>query len=403
MTTGLQTPPAAARRDRRVLAVALTIAILHGVNDAYTAFLPPLLPRLMRSFELSIGMAAVLTTVLGVSASMAQPLLGHVADRRGRRLMIVLGPVASGVFLSSIGLAPGFAVLVALLVLGGFGSAAFHPPAVAVAARVTEGKGSGMRHAIFSFGGTLGFALGPLVAVALVARVGLAGLWVAAIPVLVVAAAAWRVLPADVPAHDRPPSGWADVRRTFASRPLALLFGISAASMFLQRLFMTLEPIVMAEAGGSEAAGAVALSVYLVASAAGTLFGGKLADRLDRQRLVAAVTGVSVPLHLLAFALPAGSPAALVATAGAGVCNMAVLPAIVVMAQELAPERAALNSGVVMGLAWAAGSLAVLGAGFLGDAIGAREAALATVPVGLVATALALGPSLRRHGRPLGS
>jgi len=44
----------------------------------------------------------------------------------------------------------------------------------------------------------------------------------------------------------------------------------------------------------------------------------------------------------------------------------------------------------VMGLAWAAGSVGVLGTGVLGDFMGARGAALVSVPLMLVATALAL-------------
>jgi hypothetical protein len=36
-----------APRARSALAVALTVAVAHGLNDAYAAFLHPLLPRIM--------------------------------------------------------------------------------------------------------------------------------------------------------------------------------------------------------------------------------------------------------------------------------------------------------------------------------------------------------------------
>jgi hypothetical protein len=85
----------------------------------------------------------------------------------------------------------------------------------------------------------------------------------------------------------------------------------------------------------------------------------------------------------------------------AGALGMAVLPPIVVIAQEAAPGRAALNSGIVMGLAWATGSILVLGAGVLGDALGARGAALACTPVVLAATGLALHPALSGYRRPI--
>ena len=93
---------------------------------------------------------------------------------------------------------------------------------------------------------------------------------------------------------------------------------------------------------------------------------------------------------------------ALAAAAVAGLLNMALLPPIVVIAQEIVPEGAALMSGVVMGLAWAAGSVLVLGTGAVGDAFGPRTAALASTPVMLIAAALAAQPGLARHGRPRG-
>lgn len=387
---------------------ALTVAVLHGVNDAYASFLHPLLPRLMTRLELSIADAAVLTTVLSVAAALAQPLFGHLSDVRGRRAMIAIGPAVSGVFLSLIGVAPGFAVLVVFLVLGGLGSAAFHPPAAATAARVTAGRGSGLRHAVFSFGGAAGYAAGPMVAVLLVAWRGLGGMWIAMAPALVLAGALWFMLPGDAVKERAPRSARAQSSpvgraRRLSTGPVLLVFGISALTAFVQRVFLTMEPIVMAAAGRSETAGAAALTLYLAAQAAGTLSGGWLADRMDRRNLLVSITLLAFPAYVLAFWFPAGGAASLVFVAVAGALGMAVLPPIVVIAQEAAPGRAALNSGIVMGLAWATGSIGVLGAGVLGDAIGARGAALACTPAVLLGAALALHPALGAYRRPMES
>ena len=73
---------------------------------------------------------------------------------------------------------------------------------------------------------------------------------------------------------------------------------------------------------------------------------------------------------------------------------MATLPPVVVMAQELIPTGAAVSSGIVMGLAWATGALAVLGTGALADAIGAQAATLLSFPAALIAVGLALHPAL---------
>jgi MFS transporter, FSR family, fosmidomycin resistance protein len=360
------------------------------VNDAYSAFLHPLLPRIMGRLGLNIALAATLAMTLSLAASVVQPVMGHLADRYGRRAFVVAGPLLSGVFMSLIGVAPSFAVLCLFLAFAGLGSAAFHPPGASMAGRVTEARGGGTRLSFFSFGGSAGYAAGPMLAVGIVALFGLERMWVAMLPAIVVALVLWRLLPPDAPgpqryAAPRP----AEVLRMLRG-PLGLVFGISAASAFLQRVVLTMQPIVVNAAGGSETRGALVISVYLAGQAGGSLLGGTLADRMDRRVLLTALTLASLPAHVLAFWLAPGSAGAMAAAVVAGVLNMALLPPIVLTAQELLPGRAALGSGIVMGLAWATSSIGVLGTGALGDAIGARDAALVSMPVILLATALAL-------------
>jgi len=385
---------------RSTTTVALAVAVAHACNDVYAAFLHPLLPRIMTRLDLSISLAATLAMTLSLAASLVQPVMGHLADRYGRRLFVVIGPALSAIFLSLIGAAPTFLLRALCLALGGLGSAMFHPPGSAMAARVTEGKGSGARASVFSFAGSLGYAAGPLVAVALVRVVGLGGMWVAMLPTLVVALIVWRVLPPDRPEPGRaPPPAAGAVLRSLRG-PLGVVFGISAVSAFVQRVYLTMQPIAVAAAGESETAGAVALSVYLGAQALGGLTGGTLADRMDRRTLLFWTSALSFPAHMLALMLPAGSPAMYAAAAVAGFLNMAQLPPVVVIAQEIMPAGAAVGAGIVMGLAWATGSVLVLGTGALGDVLGAASAALWSIPLSLAAAALALHPALQPYRRP---
>jgi predicted MFS family arabinose efflux permease len=210
------------------------------------------------------------------------------------------------------------------------------------------------------------------------------------LPALVIAVIAYPLLPAGHTERPtiKPPSPILVLR--LLKGPLGLIFGISAIGAFLQRVFLTMQPILVNQAGGSEALGALSLSIYLGGQALGTLASGTLTDRMDRRTLLVGLTLLSVPAHIVAFTMHAGSVPALVVTAIAGSLNMALLPPVVVMAQELVPSGAAFTSGIVMGLAWAAGSVGVLGTGVLGDLAGAQTAALASVPVMLIATGLAL-------------
>lgn len=369
--------------------IAVVVAVAHGLNDAYSAFVPPLLPRLMDRLGLSIALAATVAMAYSIASSLLQPLLGYAADRWGRRAFLVAGPLMSGVFVSLLGWAPTFWILILVLALGGLGSAAFHPPGASYAVRLSEGKGTGVRYSVFSFGGSLGYALGPAIAVAIVQWRGLEGLWVAMIPIVVLTPLIYLSLPSgrsERTAHLPPAPG--QVFRQLRG-PLGLIFGVSALMAWAQKTFITLEPIIVNEQGGSEALGALALTAFLAAQAAGTVAGGFLADRMDRRRLLVGICGLAFPAHLAAVALTPGTVPALTAAAVAGFLGMATLPPIVVMAQEMVPRGAAVGSGIVMGLAWATGSVGVLITGFFADQVGPQVAAMATMPVILGAMALA--------------
>lgn len=399
MKTHMPSPPHVESSTRRTLSIAITVAFLHGMNDAYAAFIHPLLPRIMDRMGLSIALAATLAVTMALAASLLQPACGYLADRYGGRLFVVLGPALSAVFLSLIGIAPSFAVLVLFLAIGGLGSALFHPPGAALSTRISDGGASGLRLSLFSFGGAIGFALGPLIAVGMVARVGLDGLWLAMLPGVAIAVFIYTRLPVDRPhPNAAPPPSPIKILRMLRG-PLGVVFAVSATGAFVQRVFLTMTPIIAASEGVTEARGALVLSVYLGAQAAGTVTGGFLTDRWNRQRLLAGLTVVAVPTHLLAFWLPAGGVWAMSVGAIAGFFGMAILPPVVVMAQEIIPEGTGVGSGIAMGLAWAAGSVGVLGTGVLGDWLGPRPAAMFSVPVLLLGTVMALHPALRPHAK----
>ena len=155
------------RRDRLTL-TALCAA--HFVNDSYSSIIYPLLPLLQSKLELTNAQVFWLAPLYAISSSLMQPLYGFISDRYARRFFAVFGPTITAVFVSMIGLAPSYAMLVVLLVAGGIGIGSFHPQAAAMAAAASgERRRIGM--AMFSALGTLGFAFGPFVITRVVAQV----------------------------------------------------------------------------------------------------------------------------------------------------------------------------------------------------------------------------------------
>jgi FSR family fosmidomycin resistance protein-like MFS transporter len=372
------------------------VAFAHALTDAYASVLPPLLPRIMNELGISIALSATLVMAFGIAGSLPQPFFGYLADRFGKREFTAFGPLVAGAAVGAIAFASSFWALVLVLVVAGLGNAAFHPPGAAYAARVGEGKGTGRRYSLFAFAGAAGFAVGPMAAVWVVQSRGLDGLWVAMLPAAVLTPLIYLALPSD--RHERHqasatlPTPAAVIGHM--KGPLGVMFGISATMSFVQRTFMTMEPIIVAESGGSETLGALALSLYLAAQAFGMVMGGMLADHMNRRTLLVRLCVSALPAHLAAVWLGPTSALGLVAIATAGFLGLATLPPLVIMAQENLPSAAGVSSSIVMGLAWATGSVGVLGTGVLADSIGPYAAALLTMPVMLLALGLALHPAL---------
>src|SRR2546428_4005143 len=130
---------------RQVLTPRLILVTLgHFTIDSYSSFFSPLLPLLVTKLHLSLTLVGTLVAFSALSSSFAQPLFGWFADRVDRPWFVAFGPLVAAVFLSSIGLAPSYGALVGLLLLGGIGVAAVHPPAGGVARDGSPRRGIAM-------------------------------------------------------------------------------------------------------------------------------------------------------------------------------------------------------------------------------------------------------------------
>ena len=84
------TPPRSDAEGRATPARALVVpvgslALAHTVNDSYAYVLQALLPAIIPSLGLTLGLAGTLVAIYQVTSSLVQPLVGHLADRGGLR------------------------------------------------------------------------------------------------------------------------------------------------------------------------------------------------------------------------------------------------------------------------------------------------------------------------------
>jgi FSR family fosmidomycin resistance protein-like MFS transporter len=367
------------------------MASAHMMVDGYGNIFAPLLPVLIPRLGLSLAAAGTLTMLYQMAASVAQVGFGRLADRWHPRVLVMSGPVVAVTLLSMVGLASSREMLALILVLGGLGGAAFHPPAAALAHRL-GGQHPGLAMSVYISGGTLGFSLGPLMFAPFAQRVGLEWTPILAIPgLLVIAFFLTRVPP--MPVHATSGAKLSALRPY--AKPLALLYSIVVLRTFTSLSFATFVPVMLTRRGMSVGQAGMAVAVYLFASGVGGFLGGPAADRFGARRVIALSLVMSTPFLFVA-PMVHGAPFLILLAIG-GMFLQSTLPVNVTFGQSLAPVSAATVSSLMMGFAWGTGGLSVPIIGMIADRVGIEPTliGLSLVPLAAAACALPLPPRPR--------
>lgn len=368
------------------------MASVHMMVDGYGNIFAPLLPLLIPRLGLSLAAAGTLTMLYQMAASVSQVGFGHLADRWRPRVLIVAGPLLSVAVLSLVGLPTTATALAAVLIAGGLGGAAFHPPAAALAHRL-GGDQPGFAMSVHITGGTLGFALGPLLFAPFAQHFGLSWTPLLALPGLVVIACFLPRVP-PFPHHAASRGGIRSLRPY--AKPLGLLYLIVVLRTLTSLAFATFVPVMLTRRGLSVGQAGVAVAVYLFGTGIGGFMGGPAADRFGPRRVIALSLVLACPFLVVAPLLT-GWPFVVVLAIG-GLFLQSTLPVNVTFGQALAPVSAATVSSLMMGFGWGTGGLSVPLVGFIADRIGIEPTLIGLSFVPLVAAACATRlPDEPRH------
>lgn len=348
---------------------AVLLAFAHGVNDAFTNILPVYLPILQEQFALDAAVLASFVAVNSLSANVMQPFMGALSDRWGRRRTAAFGLIVGSVLMSFVGQMPSVIFLYLLLLVGGLGSAIFHPAAASMSRDSISRKGLAV--GLFTAGGPLGTALMPVVVLYIIRRFGMPYVpWLALLGVIV-GIMLFVLSPQQTRARgiERPKLfDWQLIKGPVG---LLALAGIMRALAFIS--FINAMPLYLVNVRGLAPDAALigwTLAVYSAAASAGVLLSGALEHRFGRRRLAVGSMLLALPLALLVLTLPIGSAAYFVTIALGGLCTNAAIPLLLVSAQDLAPKAVATASGLLMGFTWGTAGVLYIGIGFLQQSLG---------------------------------
>ena len=287
--------------------------------------------------SLGVGIAmgaASITAVLG------GPPVGRIADRRGRRLMIVIGAVVMVGCYVALALGPSLPLVVLIRLIAGAGEAAFAIAVLTVAADLAPAERRGEAMSLVTTASYLGLTVGPVAADFILGESRYALAWLVAAGLVVLGGAVVIPLGDTRPAaaHEAP-GGWLPPRTALFPGLLVLLallgFGgfVAFAALYARELGIERPGLIFALFGGI---------IVLVRS-----FGRKLPDRLGGRRTLA-LCFVNLAVGLATIGAWQTETGLLVGTAIFAVGQALSYPAAVLLAMETSSEaeRSAVVGGV---------------------------------------------------------
>jgi MFS transporter, FSR family, fosmidomycin resistance protein len=354
------------------------ILLGHFVHDIYTATVAPLLPVLIEKLSLSLTAAGSLSAIMQIPAVL-NPFIGYLADKVSMRYFVIFAPAVTATMISLIGFAPGYLSLAILLFAAGVSTAAFHAPAPAMVAR-NAGTRVGFGMSLFMAAGSLGFTVGPLLAVWAVSTWTLDGFW--------------RLVF----------MGWATSLilflrlRNLAARPektgslRAMLPAVSG--LFVPIIFFNLFrnpmieglttylPTYMKQQGATLWIAGASLSIIELAGAAGSLTMGFWSDRVGRKKVLFTCSLLTTLLMLVFLRAEGWLIAPLLLALG--FTGFSVMPVMLAIVQEQFPNNRATANGLYMMIIFLLRPVGTLLVGMLGDRLGLQNAYLVSVLISLL-------------------
>ena len=347
----------------------------HICTDISQGGLPAMLPFLVSYHGLSLSAAGGLVFAANFVSSIVQPLFGHLGDKIERPWYMAVGIFLSGLGISLVGVLDNYILMCVAVVIMGTGVALFHPEGSKMA-NMASGANKGTGMSIFSVGGNIGFATGPIIATPAMLALGLKGSLVFLIPTVIMAGIMLALNKNFKEISKKHSIKKEKIAEKQGGKQKDDWKGLTivAVVMFFRSVanygMTTFIPLFfIGVLMQSEMIGGLNLTIYSVGAAIATLAGGRLADKYGFRRIIITCSIVA-PILLLCFSfnhvVVLATILLLLFAASSSGCHSLLL----VTGQNFMPNRIGMASGILFGLTVSIGGMFSPIVGWIGDHYG---------------------------------
>jgi FSR family fosmidomycin resistance protein-like MFS transporter len=291
--------------------------VAHFAHHLLPALQVPLLPFIRSDFSLDYTRSAMVHSAFTLPYGISQIPAGWLADRIGRRILMVIGICGIGLAGFLVGLSQTYIMLIVFLVLMGVLGGGYHPSATPMVSALVESKKRGRALGIHEIGGGTSFFVVPLVAAAIAAAWGWRGSFIGlAIPTVIFGIIFYRILGRRA-AMSRTQPGITEQREEAEPQPghlrrLVAFMILSVGTGGLASSVTAFLPLYMVDHfGTNEQTAASLMAIYYSAGLWVSPLGGYISDRLGRVPVLVVnslITGVAIYLlNLAPYGLASGS------------------------------------------------------------------------------------------------